>query len=279
MITRIVNQHKQTQAPQPAEHAGAVLILGCGWIGRAFAAEQLSKGYTVYATTTRAEKAEELEQEGIKPLIVDFDQEIDLSLFPAKVDFILNSIPATKRLSPEVLQRRFAQLGLLLGKLAYRKHLFLSSVGIYPDQSQVFTEAFPVAENSNLRMAEKAMLQHNNSLVYRLGGLFGKDRVLAKYFQHKTCGIGAQPANFVHIEDVLRLLVAAKEHKLVADIYNVVCPAHPSKEAVIRAGAQRYGFSLPAAFDDATNFQKIVSGYKLQNELKYSFLYESPILF
>ncbi len=128
-------------------------------------------------------------------------------------------------------------------------------------------------------MAEEYMLELANTVVYRLGGLFGKNRVFAKYFSERICTTGEQPANFVHIEDVVALLEATTNRTLKHTVYNVVAPLHPKKKDVILASAKKYGYALPLAFEAAETTQKIVSGELLQEELDYQFVLPDPLQF
>src|SRR5690606_41767941 len=81
--------------------------------------------------------------------------------------------------------------------------------------------------------------------VFRLGGLFGKQRIFAKYFQDKIVTTGDQPANFIHLDDVLGLIDGAIQQKIQNGIYNLVCPEHPLKKDVIMKSAEKYILSYP----------------------------------
>ena len=255
------------------------LILGCGWIGEALAKQLKALGHEVYATTTQEEKCHRLRGAGIFAIQADFNQDIALDQFPPEVDFVLNSVPASARYEASVVDTRLLNLALLLHTLAYKKHIFLSSTGVYPDRDGLFVEDSPIAAATNLARAESKMLSLPDTHVYRLGGLFGQSRIFAKYFQDKVCTTGNQLANFVHQDDVIQLLLRGFTHALKNQIYNVVAPEHPTKQAVILASAKKYGFQEPAAFQPADSFQKMVSGEALMKELNYSFIYRSPLDF
>ncbi len=128
-------------------------------------------------------------------------------------------------------------------------------------------------------LAEACMLGLADTIIYRLGGLFGKNRVFAKYFSERICTTGEQPANFVHIDDVIRLLEAASCNVLKHTVYNVVAPLHPKKKDVILASAKKYGYILPLAFEATNTIQKIVRGELLQEELEYEYVLPDPLQF
>jgi len=254
--------------------------LGCGWIGEAFANKLMLEGHEVYATTTNREKCQRLQATGISAIVANFDEAIDPTDFPRRVDFVLNSLPAVKRLDWPLLTARFNTAKLLLQQLAYQKHIFLSSVGIYPDVDGDFTEDTDLdVLDSKLLAAETCMQELTHTVVYRLGGLFGDQRIFAKYFQDKVCTTGAQRANFVHQTDVLNLIELGFQNHLPRPCYNLVTPEHPHKKEVILASASKYGFRSPMGFEDHENFQKRVLGDTIRQTLSYTFVYPSPLDF
>lgn len=260
-----------------------ILILGCGWLAESFAIHMKHQGHEVWASTTTSEKYHRLNADGIFSFILDFDCEN----FPAKVDlptqfdFVLNSIPASQKNSVAILENRFSNIKLFFDHIRWGKQVFLSSIGIYPDKDAVFDESYTdMAElSSKLLLAEECMLGLAHTIVYRLGGLFGKNRVFAKYFSERICTTGEQPANFVHIDDVVRLVEEVSCRVLKHNIYNVVAPLHPKKMDVILASAKKYDYVLPLAFESTNAVQKIVSGKLLQEELEYQFISPDPLQF
>ena len=260
-----------------------ILILGCGWLAESFAVQMKHRGYEVWASTTKSEKYHRLNADGIFSFIMDFDCEsfpenVDL---PTRFDFVLNSVPASQKNSIAVLKNRFSNIKLFFDHIIWERQVFLSSIGIYPDKDGVFDEFYDDSAelSSKLLLAEQCMLGLANTIIYRLGGLFGKNRVFAKYFSESVCTTGEQPANFVHIEDVVELVELACCRVLKHTIYNVVAPLHPKKMDVIIASAKKYGYTLPLAFEATNTIQKIVSGKLLQEELEYEFVLPDPLQF
>lgn len=260
-----------------------ILILGCGWLGESFAVYMKHQGHEVWASTTTDEKYHRLNAEGIFSFMLDFDGESfpEKAGIPNQFDFVLNSIPASQKNSVEKLNNRFSNIKQFFSRISWQAHVFLSSTGIYPAKDVVFDESFTNRAElaPKLLMAEEYMLKLANTIVYRLGGLFGKNRVFAKYFSERICTTGEQPANFVHIDDVVALLEATTNRTLKHAVYNVVAPLHPKKKDVILASAKKYGYALPLAFEAAETTQKIVSGELLQEELDYQFVLPDPLQF
>lgn len=256
-----------------------VLILGCGWVGEDLAVQLLKDGYQVWATTTQEDKAKRLLALGIQAVVVNFDQKVSSEVFPKTFDYVLTSVPASSRLDVAQSKVRFDHILSFLKDICYIKNIYLSSTGVYPDQDAVFTEEYSDDLNERLYAAEKIMLQAPNTIVYRLGGLFGKNRIFAKYFENRVCTTGDQLANFVHVDDVVQLIQQGFEQHLESNIYNIVAPEHPVKKDVIIASAAKYGFQLPSAFIPENSFQKLVDGSKVMEKLNYTFKYANPIDF
>lgn len=256
-----------------------VLIIGCGWVGEEFALSMLAKGSEVWVTTTTEAKVERLKGLGLKALLVNLDKETSHPVLNGYFDYVLNSVPASSRHRQEEIMNRFKNLSQLLKGLEFSKQIFLSSVGIYPDSAGVFDEAWQGPLNEKLALAENEMSTVGNTLIYRLGGLFGKERIFAKYFAGKICNTGSQPANFVHITDVVALVELGFLRAKMGEKYNIVAPEHPTKREVIMASAQKFGFELPLAFENTICFQKLVIGSKIVEQLDYTFTYSSPSLF
>lgn len=256
-----------------------ILILGCGWVGEEFAAEMKNEGYEVWVTTTSELKRERLQQRGFHSVLLNFDEEYSEANLPDDFVFVLNSIPATSRNRIFDLENRFLNVKKVLAKLRFEKHIFLSSIGIYPDVDGVYDEGWVLDLDERLVQAERQMNQLDHTLVYRLGGLFGKERVFAKYFAGKICQTGDQPANFIHITDVVNLLRIGFLKLHTGDVFNIVTPEHPTKKDVVMESARKYGFDLPLAFEPIHSYQKIVSGRKIADLLDYSFRYPSPLYF
>ncbi|MFU1855967.1 GDP-L-fucose synthase [Sphingobacterium sp. NGMCC 1.201703] len=260
-----------------------ILILGCGWLAESFAMDMKHQGHEVWASTTQYEKYHRLKTDGIFSFIADFDNSNTLPdmLFPSQFDFVLNSVPASQKNSLSALEVRFSNISRFLDNIQWTKQLFLSSVGIYPDKDVVYHEldSSGIEFSEKLFLAEQQMLALPNTCVYRLGGLFGKNRVFAKYFANRICTTGEQLANFVHLDDVVRLISLASVKDLRHAVYNVVAPMHPKKKDVILASAQKYGFDLPLRFEPGDHFQKVVSGSLLQKELDYQYIWPNPLEF
>jgi len=202
--------------------------------------------------------------------------------FDQLFDLLIVSVPITRKDDMEAIRARFTRLSGFLAGLRFKQAVFFGSVGIYPNEDAIIHEnTYPDDRlDPKLILGEQAMRAVFPGFnVLRLGGLFGQERILAKYFQGKVCLIGGQTANFIHVADIFGILLRMMEQGVAGATYNAVCPEHPLKEAVIRASAAQYGFKLPSVFDNTDRTAKRVSPDRLIQALNYRFTYESPLEF
>lgn len=260
-----------------------LLILGCGWVGMEVANRYSQQGVEVWATTTDEQKRKRLAGQGINAIRHDFDDP-GLLVIPNIDEFstIIVSVPASRRHTRRQIEERFTRISASLLKFKYGRLVFLSSVGIYPDVTGYYDEGYDQFDRMDINLldAEYCMRSLPNASVFRLGGLFGKDRIFAKYFQNRVCETGEQNTNFIHLDDVMQIIdqfVGASD--VNCGVYNLVAPQHPTKKEVILASARKYGFEQPAGFTTANLFRKIVSSEKIIQLLNYKFKYPSPLEF
>lgn len=264
-----------------------ILVLGSGWVGT-YCAQRFREelGARVTVTTTTPEKRERFLDLGLPAFLVDFDKggsevppdELAITVF----DILIISVPITRKDDLGTIQRRFKRLVTHLSRLRFKQAVFFGSVGVYPNvDALIHEDTFPdTALDQRLRYGETVLQKaFPDTNILRLGGLFGANRIFAKYFQGKVCTIGSQTANFVHVEDIYHILLALMDKEIVGATYNVVCPENPLKKEVIEASAAKYGFELPSRYDDTDQTAKHVSCQRLLDELHYSFIYPSPIYF
>ncbi|MEC3880345.1 NAD-binding protein [Parapedobacter sp. 10938] len=260
-----------------------ILIVGCGWVGTYLATELLDAGHRVWATCTSTEKAQRLETLGLTAAVADFDTDEGLPDLGQQVfDVAIISVPITRKDNMTVVQGRFARLVDFLRRVSFNQSFFFGSVGIYPKVSATILETtFSDAELApKLLWGEHALrAAYPNLNILRLGGLFGFERVMAKYFVGKVCEIGYQTANSVHVEDIYGVIAATMAASTQKKTYNLVCPEHPLKKDVIAASAAKYGYGMPTAFSAADKTAKVVSPERLIADLGYRFKYRSPLEF
>ncbi|MBK1441976.1 GDP-L-fucose synthase [Parapedobacter sp. ISTM3] len=263
--------------------AKKVLIIGCGWVGTYVATHLVNGGHQVWATCTSEDKAARLVQLGLKAHVANFDIENKVAgIREAVFDVVIISVPITHKDTMEVVERRFFRLRVFLETHSFGQSMFFGSVGIYPKvDARIAEDTFAAEELEPKLLLGESMLRlaFPDLNILRLGGLFGQERVMAKYFVGKVCEIGYQTANFVHVEDVYGIIRAMMAARSQGKTYNVVCPEHPLKKDVIDVSATKYGYGLPAAFSEADKTAKMVLPDRLVADLGYRFVYRSPLQF
>lgn len=260
-----------------------VAIIGCGWVGTYLATRMLAEGHDIRGTRTRPENAEQLRQLGLRADVIDFDRCVPPEGWQGEIfDAVIVSVPIRRADSLDAATTRFTHLVKFLESISFTQLLFFGSVGIYPHISAMISEdtlGDEMLEPRLLRGEQMLRARFPGLTCLRLGGLFGQNRIFARYFEGKVCETGYQTANFVHVEDVYRVVGLLMDRRIQGKTYNVVCPEHPLKKEVIIASANRYGFRLPSSFADGDRTAKVVSSQRLVTDMGYSFVYPSPLLF
>lgn len=244
------------------------------------------QGAQVWLTTRTPEKCAVFSESGYRAFLVDFDKggsDVPGSeLAEAVFDMMIISVPVTRKDDLEAIRTRFANLAAFVAKLRFKQAVFFGSVGIYPAENALIREdSYPDAQlEQRLLYGEQTLRSVNSGInILRLGGLFGLNRIFAKYFQGKVCATGDQTANFVHVEDIYGVVVRMMETGVAGATYNLVSPEHPLKKDVLVASAAKYGFGLPSGYDDSDKTAKRVSPDRLIQALNYRFIYHSPVDF
>jgi nucleoside-diphosphate-sugar epimerase len=261
-----------------------ILIVGAGWVGTHAASSFLEQGHSVFSLSRTESRWEQSKVPHHQRFMIDFDSESPIFPpdLPKNFDAVLISIPHATNSSDHPAGKRLDHLIQFLHAIRCTTGIYLSSVGIYPDQDGIFTEEEPLPVGSDLlrEKSEKTIAElFERSFTLRLGGIFGKDRIFAKYFSQKICRIGEQKANFIHLDDIIASIYCCLDFKINPSIYNLVTPEHPTKRAVIEASAVRHKLTLPTSFEKVNSFNKVVSSEKWVKETGFRFKYPNPIDF
>lgn len=246
-------------------------IIGYGWLGERLASS-LSGKYTLSATTTTENKADELNNKGINAVTASFpDYQLAEPLSQweeiKNIDVLIITIPVSeKSCCVSSLYNRIQNLSAFIGD--FKGQMFLmSSTGVYPDLPKEFTEEdVPLEKVSGERMLRNKYPQLN---ILRLGGLMGDNRLLKNY----NVGNLDHAVNHIHYADISRIISEMIGKEADAKLYNVTAPVHPAKSQVINAQKN---------IKDDEEFEvkgKKVLSSKLVSELNYVFQYPDPRTF
>ncbi len=278
-------QHQfKDQLKNIAQYENKIAILGCGWLGLPLAEYCKVKGYEVNGSTTTSEKLKVLEEKGLKPFLLKLDPETNDEAFLdfLKVKYlVINIPPSLRKNSPGYHIRQVKFICSQLQELP-KKVIFISSTSVYPENETEVNEEGAVNLNHELLQAEDILKQKlkNKLVILRCGGLMGYERIPGKYFAGKK-GVpgGNNPVNYVHRDDVIRIIFQMLENEIFGGLFNVVAPHHPLKKEVCMKTAEDFGFEIPEFNEEKAAGFKIVNGEKLIKTLNFKFKYPDPVSF
>ncbi|MGK7926288.1 MAG: SDR family oxidoreductase [Spirulina sp.] len=216
-----------------------VAIIGCGYVGSEVARHWQAQGFTVTVTTTQPDRIARLEAIADRVFVVKGDDPEGLKTVLRDQEVVLLSIGAKGR--EEVIYRntylKSAQnlVNLLPEIPEIRQIIYTGVYSIYGDRNGTLVdESFPVSPTSIqgqiLWETEKVLLAAATEAckicIFRLGGIYGGDRELAKIFKRfagqTLAGTGKNISNWVHLEDIVSAIDFVRAKRL-GGIYNLVC--------------------------------------------------------
>ncbi|WP_291728467.1 SDR family NAD(P)-dependent oxidoreductase [Bernardetia sp.] len=293
----------------------SISILGCGWLGLEVAKYFIKKEIQVNGSTTSKEKTAILKNEKIKPYILQLTEKNIEAYKNNSHDFfkdffhtdiaLINIPPPRENKDFYKVQMEFIKNYLLKNEKATKKIIFISSTSIYKDypadlNKEVIekdVETKEEAARKDIFDAENIFVEASKNkkletVVLRAGGLMGGKRVAGKYFAGKKgLNTGSIPVNFIHRKDLVEIISIISD-KLVENIlfnskkrnkfevFNVVCPTHPTRQKVYKKNAKDYNFEAPTFQENTeTPNYKVVDTNKLKDILNYEFHYPNPLYF
>jgi nucleoside-diphosphate-sugar epimerase len=266
-----------------------VSIVGLGWLGKSLAKALVLKGYSVKGSSTTAEKADLLIEDGIKAKQFYLNPYPEgpgfLDLFDTDILFV-NIPPKTRSMPPAFYpeQMKFLKEMILQNKI--KKVIYVSSTSVYPDKNQIADEAdvINIENTGNVPLYNAEQLLWNDRTfdltIIRFGGLLGVDRVPGRYFSAKNDVVGDTPVNYIHREDAINMVIWIIEKGLWNQIFNGVAPIHPKRREVYEKNAADLGFPPPKSYALKGSSWKEISAdkilrtgfeFKIPNPLEFSY--------
>lgn len=224
----------------------SVGIVGCGWLGNPLAKE-LSDTFKVecYSRETTS----------------------DDSIF-WQSDTIIIAIN-TKDNYLQTLQK-IAKLTALTSNI-----ILMSSTSVYREFDTKVDESANITKRGLQKEAEELMQGLRDKLVIlRLGGLMGEDRISGKWKSVSTFCDGE--VNYIHRDDVIKIIKKILESQVVNGIFNLVAPLHPLRSEVHKKNCKIFNLEL-GTFEGRTH--RVVSSDKIIKRLNYTFLHPNPLKF
>lgn len=230
-----------------------LLSLGHGFSAQALAPKLLAKGWKIYGTTRKHEKAERLRSEGIEPIIWP-DQ--NLLPFLEQATHLLTSIapseqgdPVLQEYSEDLKRARFDWVG------------YLSTTGVYGDHAGGWvdeeTPLNPSTSRGRYRVeAENAWRALGLHLhIFRLAGIYGPGRGPFSKVKAGTARRIIKPNQVfsrIHADDIAQTVWASMNNPRPGAIYNV-CDDDPAPpQDVIEYAANLLSLPVPPDEDFET---------------------------
>lgn len=233
-----------------------LLVFGCGYLGNRIARKSVSAGSVVWATTRNDQKAQKLANDGIEPLIVDWNDARSLSRLP-QVDGVVVAVSYDRKGRLDRYQSQVGGLSRLLDHLPKSTPIsYISTTGVYHQTDGVWVDETsptrPRREGGKVHLqAEQLLHRHRPGgpwSILRLAGIYGPDRVprAADVIAGRKI---ASPAggylNLVHVDDAAEATIRSLESPsgrlyLVADDQPVL------RRAFYQQIASHYGAAEPS---------------------------------
>lgn len=265
-----------------------VSILGCGWLGLPLAQTFIQQGFIVKGSTTRTERLEELRTSGVLAYHIQAEQGSwrgeAIEDFLQCDTLIIAIPPGTRKNSNSAHAIEIKSLLHLIKErnIVIPRVLYISSTSVYKSGNQIVAEEdisdLSDAENIILAEAEQ-IIQANtssNTLILRLGGLTGYNRMLARFFAgKKDLAGGNEPVNLLHRDDAIGAIMHILLKDIKNEVFNVCSPVHPEKRLFYTDLCERFGMKSPDFPKELDGDWKLVSTEKIQ-KTGYAFKFPDP---
>jgi nucleoside-diphosphate-sugar epimerase len=239
----------------PAPAPPAALLFGCGYLGRRVAARWVAAGRRVAAVTRR--NAAELRALGVEPVVADVTDGASLTALP-RAATVLYAVGMDRSAGRTMHDVYVGGLGTVLAALpAGGRFVYVSSTSVYGQTDGGWVDesspTAPTEEAGRVVLEAEGLLRRlrPDSIILRLAGLYGPDRLLRKIPVLKgepLIGDADKWLNLVHVEDGADAVVAAVEHAEAGTTYTIADDAPTPRREFYTLLAELLG-APPAAFE------------------------------
>lgn len=222
-------------------------ILGCGYVGQAVAELWMSQGIDVTATTTSPERVENLQQVAAAVQVVDGADIEGIATLLQGQHTLLMCVGAGRQANYEETYLNTAEtvVSVLDRAPDLKQIIFTSTYSVYGNYEGAWVReddpAQPATDNGRIMLeTEKTLLNaatpERNVCIFRLGGIYGPERELAKIYSRAAGqtrpGAGHEGSNWIHLEDIVGAIAFAQDHSF-RGLYNLVQDEIPTVRELI----------------------------------------------
>jgi nucleoside-diphosphate-sugar epimerase len=256
-----------------------ISVLGCGWYGLEMAKQLVKNGYEVKGSSTTPAKIPVMQQLGITPFIIDFQEsEENYTAEFFDCDTLLISIPPKRSTAEQhTFLSKINRISATAIQCNIRDVIFISSTSVYGDSNEEVTEdsaAYPETASGKAVLAAELFLKQQtafNTTIIRFGGLTGPGRDPGRFFAGKTAiPNGNAPVNLIHLSDCIGITLQIIEKQAFGHTYNACAPGHPSRKYFYTQATLKSGLEAPVFIDELLNW-KLVTGKNIKQYLDYKF--------
>ncbi len=264
----------------------AILIIGCGYLGRRLASRCRAEGRRVFATTRRAERAKEFCADGLEPVVCDVTDLTSLGRLPA-AETVVYCVGLDRSAGLSMRAVYVDGLRNVLSRLrAPRRLLYVSSTSVYGqsggEEVDETSATEPAEESGRIVLEAESVLRSvcPEAVVLRFAGIYGPGRLLRERAIRAGEPMTGDPdvwLNLIHVDDGVEALLAAEQRALPGSVFNV-CDDRPVRRRAfytllaeqLNAPPPRFLHS-PTSLPEAAN--RRVVNRRLRQELGVSLRY------
>ena len=194
-------------------------IIGCGWLGQAFARSVIQRGGSAWGTARSDNQLMAIAETGAGPLRFDMDHATSMDAWPPS-DAMLVALPPSASANA-------ASIASIRKRMdATRWNVVISSTSVYPSAPGKYAESDAIHRVSPHSGIDVLSVEHQwrgpNTTLLRAAGLIGPGRPLFR----KDRGQGAPDRwlNVVHVDDVVAAIHYCAAHGMQGPV-NLAAPA------------------------------------------------------
>ena len=213
------------------------LIVGCGDVGSRLGSELARRGARPVGLVRRQASADALGRLGIVPAVANLDQPIEEPPAAADGGTVFYLVPPDGEAAED--DPRLRHFLDACEQAIPRRLIYLGTSGVYGDCHGEWVDETrppnPLSARARRRLAAERMVadwcaRHGTQYaLLRVGGIYGPGRLPVERLSGMTviCPDEAPWSNRIHVDDLVRTLVAAAQRGRPGRVYNVA-DGHPT---------------------------------------------------